>query len=174
LASALVTLVLLQHEESGGLSILAWLAGGIGGRGWSDLALMLVYLAVGCAAAISQVHVLNLLRLGSSAAQGFGLAVFTARWRIIATAALITAACVSVSGIVGFVGLMVPHALRRFIGGDARWLLAGSALGGGIVVVIADLLARTIVAPTEIPLGVLLAFIGVPFFLVIARRPVEL
>lgn len=174
LASALVTLILLQREQSGGLSILAWLAGGISGRGWSDLLLMLAYLGVGLAAAFAQVHALNLLRLGSTTAQGFGLAIFATRWRIIAAAALITAACVSVSGIVGFVGLMVPHVLRRFIGGDARWLLAGSALGGGFVVIVADLLARTLMPPTEIPLGVLLAFVGVPFFLVIARRPVEL
>jgi iron complex transport system permease protein len=174
LASAFVTLVLLQREQSGGLTILGWLAGGISGRGWSDLALMSAYLGVGFVAALSQVHALNLLRLGSSAAQGFGLAVLAARWRIVASAALITAACVSVSGIVGFVGLMVPHVLRRFVGGDARWLLPGSALGGAVVVVIADLLARTIMAPAEIPLGVLLAFVGVPFFLIIARRPVQL
>ncbi len=174
LASAFVTLILLQREQSGGLSILAWLAGGISGRGWSDLLLMSAYLGVGFAAALSQVHALNLLRLGSAAAFGFGLAVFAARWRIIAAAALITAACVSVSGIVGFVGLMVPHVLRRFIGGDARWLLIGSAFGGAVVVIVADLLARTMMPPSEIPLGVLLAFVGVPFFLVIARRPVEL
>jgi iron complex transport system permease protein len=174
LASAFVTLILLQHEPSGGLSILAWLAGGISGRGWSDLGLMAAYLLAGCAGAFTQVHALNLLRLGSSAAQGFGLEVLAARWRIVGSASLITAACVSVSGIVGFVGLMVPHVLRRFVGGDARWLLAGSALGGAVVVIVADLLARTIIPPAEIPLGVLLAFVGVPFFLVIARRPVEL
>jgi iron complex transport system permease protein len=173
-ASALVTLILLQREQTTGLNILAWLAGGIGGRGWRDLLMMLPYLAIGCAFAFTQVHALNLLRLGSTAAAGFGLPVLAARWRIIGAAALITAACVSVSGIVGFVGLMVPHVLRRFIGGDARWLLAGSALGGAIVVTVADLIARTALAPVEIPLGVLLAFVGVPFFLVVARRPVEL
>ncbi len=174
LASALVTLILLQRGQSGGLGILAWLAGGINGRGWNDLALMAIYLSVGCAAAFAQVHTVNLLRLGSTAAQGLGLPLQPARWRILAIAALITAACVAVSGIVGFVGLMVPHALRRIISGDARWLLPGSAVGGAIVVVIADLLARTIMSPTEVPLGVLLAFVGVPFFLMIARRPVEL
>lgn len=174
LASALVTLILLQRGQSGGLGILAWLAGGINGRGWNDLAPMAVYLGVGCAAAFAQVHTVNLLRLGSTAAQGLGLTLQPARWRILAIAALITAACVSVSGIVGFVGLMVPHALRRIISGDARWLLPGSAIGGAIVVVVADLLARTIMSPTEVPLGVLLAFVGVPFFLMIARRPVEL
>ncbi|HXN08266.1 MAG TPA: iron chelate uptake ABC transporter family permease subunit, partial [Candidatus Acidoferrales bacterium] len=81
---------------------------------------------------------------------------------------------VAVSGVVGFVGLMVPHVVRKLVSGDARWLLAGSALGGAIVVVAADLLARTVMAPAEVPLGVLLAFVGVPFFVLLARRPVEL
>jgi iron complex transport system permease protein len=172
-ASALVTLILLRGN-GGNLGILAWLAGGINGRGWSDLGLMAMYLSVGCAAALAQVHAVNLLRLGSGAAQGFGLRLDVARWRILATASLITAACVAVSGVVGFVGLMVPHVVRKLVSGDARWLLAGSALGGAIVVVIADLLARTVMAPAEVPLGVLLAFVGVPFFLLLARRPVEL
>jgi len=116
----------------------------------------------------------NLLRLGNVAAQGFGLRLDAARWRILATASLITAACVAVSGVVGFVGLMVPHVVRKLVSGDARWLLAGSALGGAIVVIAADLLARTVMAPAEVPLGVLLAFVGVPFFVLLARRPVEL
>ena len=174
LASAFVTLILLEREQTTGLNILSWLAGGIGGRGWRDLAMMLPYLCAGIIFAFTQVNALNLLRLGSPAAAAFGLPVLAARWRLIGAAALITAACVSVSGIVGFVGLMVPHVLRRFIGGDARWLLAASAFGGAVVVTIADLIARTALAPVEIPLGVLLAFIGVPFFLVVARRPVEL
>jgi iron complex transport system permease protein len=174
LASALVTLILLQRGNGGSLGILAWLAGGINGRGWSDLGLMAVYLGAGCALAFAQVHAVNLLRLGNAAARGFGLPLDAARWRILAIASLITAACVAVSGVVGFVGLMVPHAVRRLLSGDARWLLMGSAFGGAIVVVIADLLARTVLAPAEVPLGVLLAFVGVPFFLFLARRPVEL
>ena len=172
-ASALVTLILL-HGAGGNLGILAWLAGGINGRGWNDLGLMTIYLGAGCAAAFGQVHAVNLLRLGNVAAQGFGLRLDAARWRILATASLITAACVAVSGVVGFVGLMVPHVVRKIVSGDARWLLAGSALGGAAVVMAADLLARTVMAPAEVPLGVLLAFVGVPFFVVLARRPVEL
>ena len=172
-ASALVTLILLRGN-GGNLGILAWLAGGINGRGWNDLGLMAIYLGAGCAAAFAQVHAVNLLRLGNVAAQGFGLRLDAARWRILATASLITAACVAVSGVVGFVGLMVPHVVRKLVSGDARWLLAGSALGGAIVVIAADLLARTVMAPAEVPLGVLLAFVGVPFFVLLARRPVEL
>ncbi|HEV2037610.1 MAG TPA: iron ABC transporter permease, partial [Candidatus Eremiobacteraceae bacterium] len=174
LASALVMLILLQRGSDSSLGILAWLAGGINGRGWSDLGPMAAYLSVATVLAFAQVHTVNLLRLGNAAAQGFGLRLAAARWQILATASLITAACVAVSGVVGFVGLMVPHAVRRLVSGDARWLLAGSALGGAIVVVVADVLARTVMAPAEVPLDVLLAFVGVPFFLLVARRPVEL
>jgi len=117
---------------------------------------------------------LNALRLGADAAAGLGLRVERARFAVLTAAALITAACVAVSGIVGFVGLMVPHAARRLVGGDARWLMPASAVGGALVVVVADAIARTAVPATEVPLGVLLALVGVPFFLIIARRPVAL
>jgi iron complex transport system permease protein len=174
LASSIVTLILLQRAGGSNLSILAWLAGGLNGRGWSDLGPMAAYLGVGGALAMAQVHAVNVLRLGPSAASGFGLALDATRWRLLAIASLITAACVAVSGVVGFVGLMVPHGVRRLLSGDARWLLPGSAIAGAAVVVVADLLARTVMAPAEVPLGVLLAFVGVPFFLLLARRPVEL
>jgi len=174
LASSIVTLVLLQHAGGSNLSILAWLAGGLNGRGWSDLGPMAAYLGVGGVLALAQVHAVNVLRLGASAARGLGLALDATRWQLLAIASLITAACVAVSGVVGFVGLMVPHGVRRLISGDARWLLPGSAIAGAVVVVVADLLARTVLAPAEVPLGVLLAFVGVPFFLLLARRPVEL
>jgi len=173
LASAAVTLILLQHAGAD-QGILAWLAGGINGRGWNDVLLVSVYLVLGFSFALANVHAINLLRLGETAARGFGMRVDAARWGVLAVASLITAACVCVSGVIGFVGLMVPHAMRPLVSGDARWLLPASALAGAVVVVLADMLARTVLAPAEIPLGVLLAFVGVPFFLLLARRPVEL
>jgi iron complex transport system permease protein len=174
LCSAAVTLVLLRLEPSSELSVLSWLAGGIGGRGWLELRWSSIYLAVGFAGAATLVHQLNALRLGTTAAAGLGLNVDASRWRVLSFAALITAACVAVSGVVGFVGLMVPHGARRLVGGDIAWLLPASAIGGAAVVIVADALARSIAPPTEIPLGVLLAIVGVPFFLAVARRPVEL
>jgi iron complex transport system permease protein len=174
LCSAGVTLVLLTLQPSSEMSVLSWLAGGIGGRGWPELQWAAIYLAIGFACAATLVHALNALRLGTIAAAGLGLNVDAARWKILGVAALITAACVAVSGIVGFVGLMVPHGARRLVGGDSAWLLPASALGGAAVVVVADAIARSIAPPTEIPLGVLLAVVGVPFFLAIARRPVDL
>jgi iron complex transport system permease protein len=174
LCSAAITLVLLRLSPSPELSVLSWLAGGIGGRGWPELAWSGIYLLVGFAGAATLVHTLNALRLGQAAAAGLGLDVDAARWRTLGLAALITAACVAVSGVVGFVGLMVPHGARRLVGGDATWLLPASALGGAAVVIAADALARSIAPPAEIPLGVLLAVVGVPFFLAVARKPVEL
>jgi len=174
LCAAAVTLVLLRLTPSSELSVLSWLAGGIGGRGWPELKWSGLYLAVGFAGTAMLVHTLNALRLGMPSAAGLGLDVDAARWRVLAIASLITAACVAVSGVVGFVGLMVPHGARRLVGGDIAWLLPASALGGAVVVVIADALARTIAPPSEIPLGVLLAIVGVPFFLAVTRRPVEL
>jgi len=174
LCAAAVTLVLLRLAPSSELSVLSWLAGGIGGRGWPELQWSGLYLAVGFAGTATLVHTLNALRLGMPSAAGLGLNVDAARWRVLALAALITAACVSVSGVVGFVGLMVPHGARRLVGGDVAWLLPASALGGAAVVVVADALARSVAPPSEIPLGVLLAIVGVPFFLAVTRKPVEL
>ena len=174
LCAAIVTLVLLAAGEAGGRSVIGWLAGGIGGRGWPELGWVVIYLAVGFAASIFALRDLNALRLGAVAAAGFGLNVDAARLRVLAIAALITAACVAVSGVVGFVGLMVPHTMRRLVGGDAHRLLPACALGGASVVLLADALARTLAAPAEVPLGVVLAFAGVPFFLIVARRPVEI
>ncbi|HLJ82591.1 MAG TPA: iron ABC transporter permease [Candidatus Eremiobacteraceae bacterium] len=174
LCAAIVTLVLLAAGEAGGRSVIGWLAGGIGGRGWPELSWVAIYLAVGFAASVFALRDLNALRLGTVAAAGFGLNVDAARLRVLAIAALITAACVAVSGVVGFVGLMVPHTMRRLVGGDARRLLPACAAGGACIVLLADALARTIAAPAEVPLGVVLAFAGVPFFLIVARRPVEI
>lgn len=174
LCSALITLVLIRSGNADTLTILSWLAGGLSGRGWSELGWSAAYLAVGFMAGILLLRALNALRLGTTAAAGLGLRVDTARWQVLSVAALITAACVSVSGVVGFVGLMVPHGARRLVGGDMRWLMPASVLGGAIVVATADTFARSLLPPTEIPLGVLLALVGVPFFLAIAKRPVEL
>ena len=90
---------------------------------------------------------------------------------LLVAATLLTAAAVSLSGIVGFVGLIVPHLARRLFGTDARWALPASALLGIALLAIADALSRTLFAPQEIPLGVLLAFIGVPSFLYLYLRP---
>lgn len=174
LCGAGVTLLLLRVGDAGGLSIISWLAGSVTGHSWSDVAWFAAYLFAGALAAAMLVHKLNVLRIGGWSAVGLGSRAAAARWQSLAVAAALTAGCVAVSGIVSFVGLIVPHGVRRLFGGDMRWMLPGSAICGALVVVIADALARVLMPPTELPLGVLLAVVGVPFFLTIARRPVEL
>ncbi|MDE2483221.1 MAG: iron ABC transporter permease [bacterium] len=145
--------------------ILAWLAGSIAGHTWRDLRFAAPYLALGTLLAIGSIPALNALRAGDLRARTVGLDVGRAQWMILAAATLLTAASVTLAGIVGFVGLIVPHLARRVVGSDARGLLVASALLGAGLCAIADAVARSIVAPSELPIGVLLAFIGVPAFL---------
>jgi iron complex transport system permease protein len=128
-------------------------------------------LVAGFALSLLAVPSLNVLRLGPSVARGVGLDLARAQWMLLVAATLLTAAAVSLSGIVGFVGLIVPHFARRIFGTDARFALPASALLGMALVGIADAISRSLFAPQEIPLGVLLAFVGVPTFLYLYLRP---
>jgi iron complex transport system permease protein len=171
LFGGIVTLViLLAPSQSMTLSILGWLGGSLAGRGWPDLRIASIYAAVGTIAAFALAPALNALRLGERRARALGVDVDRVQWAIVGSAALLTAAAVSVSGIVGFVGLIVPHVVRRLVGSDARLALPASALVGAMFVVGADTLARSIVPPVELPLGVLLSMVGVPAFIYLAFR----
>lgn len=153
--------------------ILAWLAGSMAGRGWSDLAFALPYLVAGMLLAAISIPALNALRIGDIRARTIGLNVERAQWTILASATLLAAASVTLAGMVGFVGLIVPHIARRFVGSDARATLCASIFLGAALCSAADAIARTIVAPSELPIGVLLAFIGVPAFLYLYSRSPE-
>ncbi len=171
LFSAIVTLALLRLGRGGGDEILAWLAGSLAGRGWPELAIALPYIVLGLALAAMAVPALNALRLGTSIAQTVGIDVARTQWLVLAASTLLAAAAVTLSGIVGFVGLIVPHMARRVVGTDARRAIVASALLGATLVPLADALARSLAPPLEIPLGVLLAFAGVPAFLYLYLRP---
>jgi iron complex transport system permease protein len=174
LFGGVVTLViLLAPAQSMTLSILGWLGGSLAGRGWGDLRIASLYALVGTIVAFALAPALNALRLGERRARALGVDVDRMQWAIVGSSALLTAAAVSVSGLVGFVGLIVPHVVRRLVGSDARFALPASALVGAMFVVGADTLARSIVPPVELPLGVLLSMIGVPAFIYLAfrRRP---
>lgn len=173
LCAALVTLTITKLGRGGADAILAWLAGSLAGRGWSDLAASLPYAVAGIALALAVVPSLNALRLDPTIAAAVGVDVVRTQWLLLGSAALLTACAVSLSGMVGFVGLIVPHLARRLVGTDARRALPTSALLGATLVLIADAASRALLAPTEIPLGVLLAFIGVPAFLYLYLRPQE-
>ena len=113
---------------------------------------------------------LDILSLGSDVAQSLGLSVRSVRFLLLALAAALAGAAVSFSGLLGFVGLVVPHAVRRILGGESFPLLLGSMLGGASFLTICDLLSRVLFAPFEIPVGIVLAFIGAPFFLWLLLR----
>lgn len=168
LLSSFITVAIIRSSSlDAAQQIVAWLAGSLAGRSWSDVRVVLPYGAAGAALALITVPALNTLRVGDVRARTVGLAVDRAQWFILAAAALLTSCAVSLAGIVGFLGLIVPHLARRIVGSDARVLLPACALCGVALCSIADAASRTIAPPTEIPIGVLLAFIGVPVFLYI-------
>lgn len=144
--------------------ILYWTMGSLSLRGWDYVAVIAPYFVISFVGLLAYVRPLNLLALGERQAAHLGLNVERTKWIVLLIATFITAGAVSVSGVIGFVGLVVPHMLRLIVGPDHRLLLPMSAIGGGIYVMWADTIARSLLAPTEIPLGVVTAFIGAPFF----------
>jgi iron complex transport system permease protein len=150
-------------------SIYFWLLGGLG-RDWRSLATSAPLVGLGLAAAGASAGYLNLSLLGDERAGQLGLDVERFKRWMLATGALLAAAAVSVSGLIGFVGLMTPHILRLVVGSDHRKLLPASVLGGAAFLVLADLAARTVLVPEEIPVGAVTALLGGPFFLWLLRR----
>ncbi len=165
---ALISLLLAIGPEQSLRGMLFWLMGDLGqARGWGFGAALLL---AGLAAALALARSLNLLARGEVQASVLGVAVTPLRLALFFLASLLTAAAVTIAGSVGFVGLVVPHLLRLIVGGDHRLLLPAAALGGGSFLVLADTLARTVIAPQQLPVGVLSALIGVPLFLFLLRR----
>ncbi len=173
LFAGLTTLVILWSPSASiSLSILAWLGGSLAGHGWRDLGWASLYAVCGLALALTTIPALNALRLGTRRAQALGVDLDRTRWLVVLSACLLTSAAVSVSGVIGFVGLMVPHIVRGAIGHDVRWTLAAALPVGAIILILSDTFARSAAPPTEIPLGILLSLLGVPAFLYLAsRRP---
>ncbi|MEK8127021.1 iron ABC transporter permease [Paenibacillus filicis] len=167
--SALVSLMVSMSKQVIN-EIIFWLMGSLALRGWSYSLLLLPYLAVGMIILLGYGRAMNLFALGERQAAHLGVHVERTKLVVLIASTLITAAAVSVAGVVGFVGLLVPHLIRLLVGPDYRLLLPLSVIGGAIYVVLADTLARTLLAPTEIPLGVVTAFMGAPFFAYLLRR----
>ncbi len=150
--------------------VIGWLWGGIAVQDWSQVGFAALLIVGGICISLSFSTTLNALALGEEGATYLGINVERQKTLLIAVASLLTAASVTIAGLVGFVGLVVPHTLRLIIGPGHRLLLPASALGGALFLVIADLLARALIAPSELPLGVLTALVGGPFFLYLLRR----
>ena len=169
IVSAVISLVMTFSGQNI-RSIYFWLLGGLGARGWQSVIAALPFVAVGMALAAASAPDLNLIALGDERAAQLGLPVDRFKVVTLATGSLLTAAAVSVSGLIGFVGLMTPHILRLVVGADHRRLLPASILGGASFMILADLVARTAVRPEEIPVGAVTAVLGGPFFLYLLRR----
>ncbi|WP_255408948.1 iron ABC transporter permease [Sporosarcina sp. P34] len=151
-------------------AVLPWLAGGIAGVGWVQFEMIIYYALAALVLATFSVKHIRILRLGDEVAKLLGHNVEQSRFFLIVLSTLLAGMAVSVSGLIGFVGLVVPHIMRSIVGGDYRFLLPASALGGGLLVVVADTIARTLFNPIELPVGILLSFLGGPFFLYLIQK----
>jgi iron complex transport system permease protein len=167
---ALIMLVnsLVDFYQSHG--VLFWLMGSLAAQDYTTVGAIALYVMIGAGWLIRQSRRLNLLSLGEESALQLGVNVETLRRGTFLASSFLVGAIVSVSGMIGFVGLIVPHLLRLLIGADHRLLLPASLLGGAIFLVWADTLARTVVSPTELPVGVVTAMCGGPFFLYLLRK----
>jgi iron complex transport system permease protein len=170
LCGALVAGILAVSDASQLKAATLWLLGSLGGVGWSGVLALAVYVVPGLAILVAEARALNLLALGEEPALHLGADVARTKRRVYVAASLLAAASVAAAGIIGFVGLVVPHAIRLLKGHDHRALLPAAFLLGGAFLVLADALARTAFAPLELPVGVVTAVVGVPLFAVLLRR----
>ncbi len=168
LLSAMVSFIMVMRD-SDLHQVFFWLLGGFGGSNWGHLASILPYVIPGVAVLFLLSRPLDVLSFGEESAKTMGVSVTTTRLLTVVAASLATAAAVAVSGIIGFIGLLAPHAARLIFGPSHRTLMPASALIGALLLVIADMFARTVLAPVELPVGVLTSMIGAPFFLFLLR-----
>lgn len=150
--------------------VVFWMMGGVGGATWSGVVTMLPYVFVGFCCIYYYSRELNILLLGEETAQHLGVNTERVKKILLVAASLLVAAAVSTSGIIGFVGLVVPHLVRLIAGPDHRILLPASALLGAILLIAADMLARIIIAPSELPVGIITAMVGAPMFIYLLKK----
>jgi len=168
LAGAVMTLLMMQ-SDSNLRPVFSWLLGGFLKAQWQHSAVVLLYLVPSVLVMMAYGRVLNVMQLNEEHAKQLGVNVERTKILLIVAASLATAAAVSFSGLIGFVGLIAPHAVRLMWGADYRSLIPMAAIVGAAFLILADLVARTIVSPGELPVGVVTAFCGAPFFLYLLR-----
>lgn len=169
--NALILLLLTFAEAETFRSAIFWIMGSLAGASWTRTMILAAYLLPSMALLLALARPLNLISLGEETALYLGIRVERVKILAYVVASLMVAASVAVSGVVGFVGLVVPHAIRLLWGSEHRLLLPASVLAGGAFLLFADTLARTVAAPSEVPVGVITALVGVPVFvLLLARR----
>ena len=168
--SACIALILALAESDVVRSAVLWMMGSLAGATWRTVGIVAVYTIPSCLLLLTLARALNLMSIGEETASYLGTEVEGVKRIAYGVASLVAAAGVAFAGVIGFVGLVIPHGVRLIMGSDHRILLPLSFLAGGAFLTLADLLARVLLAPTEIPIGVITAFVGVPFFLLLLRR----
>jgi len=168
LLTAFQTYLQQQHAQTLAY-VYGWILGGLSAASWSEVWLILPYVAVAAIALLAHRRLLDVLRVGETEATSLGVDVDRLRLTVVTAATLGVAAAVAVSGLIGFVGIIVPHAIRLTAGPSYRVLLPVSMIGGAAFLVLADIAARTAQAPAEVPIGVITALVGAPFFLYVLR-----
>ncbi len=168
--SACIALILALAEAQVVRSAVLWMMGSLAGATWRSVGVVAAYTLPACLLLLGLARALNLMSIGEETASYLGTEVETVKRVSYGVASLVAAAGVAFAGVIGFVGLVVPHGVRLVMGSDHRILLPLSFLAGGAFLTLADLLARVMLSPAEIPIGVVTAFVGVPFFLVLLRR----
>jgi iron complex transport system permease protein len=165
------TQTFIQQENSETFrEVFAWIMGALGTAGWGEVTLILPYVIVSALGLLLYRRLMDVMGVGDEEADSVGIKAARVRLVVVAAATLGTAAAVAVSGLIGFVGIIVPHAIRLVLGSSYRIILPLSLGFGAAFLIIADLIARTVIAPAEIPIGVITAFFGAPFFLVVLIR----
>jgi iron complex transport system permease protein len=168
-ATSLTSFLMLRSNEELRRAT-GWLLGGSLMSGWQPVAALLPYVLVGLAALLTAGHALNVLQFGEEQASQMGLPAERVKFWLVLAASLTTASAVAFSGIIGFIGLIVPHLVRLLWGADYRRVVPLSIVSGGTALLIADLLARVVLAPQVLPVGIVTALAGAPFFLWVLRR----
>jgi len=168
--SACIAFILSLSEARTVQGAVLWIMGSLAGATWRSVVVAAAYTLPAAAVLMALARPLNLMAIGEETALYLGADVEKVKRMALGLAALITAAGVAVAGVIGFVGLVVPHAIRLLVGSDHRVLMPLSFLGGATFLVLCDIVAQVALAPTQLPVGVITAFVGVPLFLVLLRR----
>lgn len=168
-ASSITAAILILDEQTL-LSMRTWLAGDLAGLSWAQITPAAMAASAGFALAIALAPALNMLALGDTLARGLGVSLTRIRLLSLLAIALLCGAAVAIAGPIGFVGLVVPHMVRRLAGSDLRVVIPLSALGGAALLLLADIVARTLLSPQELATGVMTALVGAPLFMLLAAR----
>jgi iron complex transport system permease protein len=170
LFSALLMLFMSISNDEGLRKAMLWIFGDLSMSEWSKIPYGMIFVSVGILMSLSRAKALNALILGDEFAHSLGFSPHRERFILFVSVGLLTAASVSLGGMIGFIGLLVPHIIRFFIGSDSRLLIPCSALIGGALLCVADIISKSVLPPMELPAGIVTAIIGSPYFLYLLRR----